>query len=107
MGAMFATNIAGYSLFGMEGWRAAFRTVAVAAMLIGVLVLVCVKDPRYREVPRVRDYFRVGSRGLLGTGRESRDSVAERTQKQEDWKDVVADFWLVRSPGKEVPCTLS
>jgi sugar phosphate permease len=94
LGTLYATNIAGYSPFGMEGWRAAFRTVAVAAMIIGLVVLVWVKDPRYSQVPRATDYVRVGSALPSRPTVSSGDSFAEQA-KEETWQDVVEEFWLV------------
>lgn len=47
VGTAFATNVAGYTIMGMEGWRWAFRCVATAACMIGVATLVYAKDPNH------------------------------------------------------------
>ena len=46
LGAVFATNMAGYHIMGMEGWRFAFRVVGGAAITIGFVSLAFVRDPR-------------------------------------------------------------
>jgi hypothetical protein len=84
LGALYATNIAGYRPFGMEGWRVAFRTVAVAAFVIGFVVLRFVKDPRY---------VKKGA-GVIDSDRDSRDGILTRP-KDENWKEIIADFWMV------------
>jgi hypothetical protein len=47
LGAAYATNLAGYSILGVEGWRFAFRTVAAVAILIGYMTLRLARDPDY------------------------------------------------------------
>lgn len=49
LGTAFATNVAGYSLMGIEGWRWAFRFVAVNAAIIGVCTLIYARDPTVRK----------------------------------------------------------
>jgi hypothetical protein len=45
LGTAYATNISGYTILGDDGWRFAFRTVAVVAALIGFATLRVAKDP--------------------------------------------------------------
>ena len=82
LGTAYATNIAGFRLLGMEGWRFAFRTVAVVAALIGCMTLRFATDPNHapradgppRE-PRkkagaketFRDFLKVRVRDFTGT----------------------------------------
>jgi predicted MFS family arabinose efflux permease len=47
IGAAYATNMAGFEVAGVEGWRFAFRTVAAVAVLIGYLTLRLARDPDY------------------------------------------------------------
>lgn len=46
LGAVFATTVAGLTIWGIEGWRFAFRTVGISAVMIGFVSLVFIKDPR-------------------------------------------------------------
>lgn len=96
LGALYATNIAGYSPFGMEGWRVAFRTVAVVAFAIGLVVLYFVKDPRHpKKAPQTgTDNFPLASHPM----RDSRSGMLSSEVKEESWKEVIADFWAVCIP---------
>jgi hypothetical protein len=47
LGTAYATNLSGFLPFGIEGWRVAFRSVAVVAMALGWLSLRYVTDPNY------------------------------------------------------------
>lgn len=46
IGALYATNIAGLQIMGLEGWRFAFLTVAVFSCIVGALMLTMGRDPR-------------------------------------------------------------
>ncbi len=35
LGGVFATNMGGHSFAGMDGWRAAFHTVAALSLIVG------------------------------------------------------------------------
>lgn len=37
-GGVFATNMGGHRVAGMEGWRAAFHTIAAVSILVGELL---------------------------------------------------------------------
>lgn len=91
LGALYATNIAGYSPLNMEGWRVAFRTVAVAAFVIGFVVLYYVKDPRNPSKSQTIEYAPLSAHGL----RDSREGSLMREVKEESWREVIADFWTV------------
>ncbi|GAB4823909.1 hypothetical protein N2152v2_010955 [Parachlorella kessleri] len=54
LGALYATNIGGLQVMGIEGWRFAFLTVAAASWLIGVLTWLLAVDPRYTLDERYR-----------------------------------------------------
>jgi hypothetical protein len=45
LGTAYATNISGYNILGEDGWRFAFRTVAIVAALIGFATLRFANDP--------------------------------------------------------------
>jgi MFS family permease len=47
LGTVYATNIAGYTILGGDGWRFAFRTVAVIAGIIGWVTLTFASDPNH------------------------------------------------------------
>jgi len=47
LGALYATNIGGTQPLGIEGWRFAFLTVALASWAIGIATWVLGDDPRY------------------------------------------------------------
>lgn len=49
IGALFATNIGGISVFGIEGWRFAFMTVAIVSWGIGLATYIWGVDPRYSK----------------------------------------------------------
>jgi hypothetical protein len=49
LGTAYATNISGYTILGEDGWRFAFRTVAIVAVLIGLATLRFAKDPSQIE----------------------------------------------------------
>ena len=96
MGALYATNIAGYSPFGMEGWRVAFRSVAVAAFVIGFVVLNCVVDPRHKSKARVeRRALPPASHPRRDSRSDSRSAAVAPDVKDEGWQEVIADFWAV------------
>lgn len=90
LGALYATNIAGFSPFGMEGWRVAFRTVAVAAYVIGAVVLYFVKDPRHPKKPSTEN-FPPASQPV----QDNRDGLLAREVQDDSWQEVVEDFWAV------------
>ena len=46
VGVLFATNMGGYTFFGIEGWRMAFHGVAGFSVLMGVAIWVLAVDPR-------------------------------------------------------------
>lgn len=92
LGALYATNIAGYSPFGMEGWRVAFRSVAVAAFFIGFWVLYWVVDPRHtHKTPAETSTLPPPAH----PGRDSRNVAVARPVQGQSWQEVVADFWAV------------
>ena len=80
LGAVFATNMAGHQMSGIEGWRFAFRMVGVAAIMIGLVSLVCIKDPRV--VPTVR------SGEMLDHGLPQKHTAQE----------ILSEFWTVWLP---------
>lgn len=49
LGTAFATNIAGYTIMGTDGWRWGFRVVAVVSASIGVAALAFSRDPLYYQ----------------------------------------------------------
>lgn len=51
LGTAYATNIAGLTVWGEEGWRFAFRTVALIAMIIGWITTNFASDPNYMKGP--------------------------------------------------------
>lgn len=46
LGGIFATNIGGYSPFGIEGWRVAFLSFAIISGIWGIVSFICIRDPR-------------------------------------------------------------
>lgn len=80
LGAVFATNMAGYHILGMEGWRFAFRVVAAAAITIGVASIVFVRDPR-----------------LVRTVR-SGETLDHGLPHKHDTRQILSEFLLVRPP---------
>jgi hypothetical protein len=46
LGSLYATNIAGLSILGLEGWRFAFLTVAAFSGGLALAVALFVDDPR-------------------------------------------------------------
>lgn len=75
LGTAYATNIAGYHILGMEGWRFAFRTVALVAMLIGFLTLRFATDPNFAPRP---------------------DGQMREPEKKAGMRETVSDFLKVR-----------
>eukprot|EP00882_Tetradesmus_deserticola_P015619 GHRQ01016644.1.p1 GENE.GHRQ01016644.1~~GHRQ01016644.1.p1 ORF type:complete len:356 (+),score=119.42 GHRQ01016644.1:332-1399(+) len=73
MGAMlssvYATNIAGMHILGMQGWRFAFLSVAVVSALTGLALWLMARDPRCdRRSWRLHPHFQQQSRSLRYTG---------------------------------------
>lgn len=77
LGAVFATNMAGYQILGMEGWRFAFRVVGVAAITIGLVSIVFVKDPR-----------------VVQTGR-SGETLDRGLPEKHAIQEILSEFWTV------------
>ncbi len=51
LGAVYATNLGGVSVWGVDGWRVVFVSIAVVSLCVGVVVYRVGHDPRY-EVRR-------------------------------------------------------
>eukprot|EP00878_Enallax_costatus_P019399 GHUV01020468.1.p1 GENE.GHUV01020468.1~~GHUV01020468.1.p1 ORF type:complete len:515 (+),score=144.64 GHUV01020468.1:258-1802(+) len=51
LGGVFATNMGGLRLAGMDGWRAAFHCIAALSILVGALALFFAADPRRMRLP--------------------------------------------------------
>lgn len=54
VGALYATNIGGRHVMGIEGWRFAFITVGAVSWLLGLLIWWMAIDPRYSSDDRYR-----------------------------------------------------
>jgi MFS family permease len=52
VGALFATNVGHVRVLGLQGWRFAFLTVAMASWIIGLATWLFGVDPRYSKDPR-------------------------------------------------------
>jgi hypothetical protein len=46
LGSLYATNVAGMRVLGLEGWRFAFLTVAAFSAILAVAIALLVDDPR-------------------------------------------------------------
>lgn len=47
LGALYATNVAGLSPWGVEGWRVVFVSIGVVSVVVGVVAYKLGHDPRY------------------------------------------------------------
>ena len=77
LGTAFATNVAGYTILGGDGWRFAFRVVALVAMLIGWATLTFAVDPNHVEQP---------------------PGSMRRSEKKAGLSDTLTEFAQVRNP---------
>lgn len=76
VGALYATNIGHLRPLGVEGWRFAFGTVALASWAIGALALALGVDPRVAKDPKYR--------------------VARAADVEESsWRQTARDVWRV------------
>lgn len=53
LGSLYATNLGGMQVLGVEGWRVAFFTVACVSALIGLATLAFGRDPNFRGGKRL------------------------------------------------------
>lgn len=99
LGALYATNVGHLHPLGVEGWRFAFLTVAVASWAIAGLTLLLAVDPRYTRDERYR----------VQSSEEAEPGAGWRTTLQEIGRIVTIPTFLViilqareRSPPRRV-----
>ncbi|CAG9466628.1 unnamed protein product [Pedinophyceae sp. YPF-701] len=69
-GGLFATNVGGVIVAGMEGWRFSFLAVGIISGVVGALTLAASSDPRYpADVARAHAAWRVALARALAGGR--------------------------------------
>ncbi|CAA0823615.1 Major facilitator superfamily protein [Striga hermonthica] len=64
-GSLVAVLLAPTTILGLEGWRVAFHLVAALSILVGILVHLFARDPRY-DSSRIKDNGQEPTKSFLG-----------------------------------------